>query len=276
MFRCHLNVELYLARVGGTNYLFKHACNGFDRATVQIVLGAQHYDKFRHFQNARYVSASKALGDIFNLRALINKQPIVVRLDVYLNITKPFSSRKDSRTEPHNASGLAQKLQSGLTRVENGLELGTSSMLNIRATLPGTNVQGYGSLGPNSDCGLRKTLNRVLKIARITTTLKCRKKMLLAVYTVLVQKKVSAITYKRFYSTLLAPRPSKICERKKKNFLFLSRNISPTRSFLRQLRVKACSERCIPIFISTFWPSSSQSFLFTACHRAPKNYSLHL
>lgn len=61
MFKSHLNVELYLSRVGGTKYLFKYNCKLHNRSTIQTVCGQETSDEIGQFQDARYGSASEAL-----------------------------------------------------------------------------------------------------------------------------------------------------------------------------------------------------------------------
>lgn len=44
MFSCHLNLKMFISRVGGIKYLFQYVFKGSDRVTVQMVGENLRYD----------------------------------------------------------------------------------------------------------------------------------------------------------------------------------------------------------------------------------------
>ena len=77
-FRTRMNVELCIPIVISIKYLFNYVCKGSDRVTVEIgraptdgqkesiSKGVHTIDEVRHYQDARYVSASQAAWRLFS------------------------------------------------------------------------------------------------------------------------------------------------------------------------------------------------------------------
>ncbi len=82
MFHCHMNVELWVPRVGGIKYLFKYICKGSDRVTMEIVEETGRYNEIEQFRDARYVSASEAAWR-FLAFGIVDNDPPVYRLEVH-------------------------------------------------------------------------------------------------------------------------------------------------------------------------------------------------
>lgn len=95
MFRCHLNVELCISKVGSIKYLFKYVCKGPDRVTVEVSTTKSNVDgrdepeeqlvidEIKSYQDARYVSASEASWRLFSF-PIVEHNPTVERLEVHL------------------------------------------------------------------------------------------------------------------------------------------------------------------------------------------------
>lgn len=104
-------------------------------------------------------------------------------LDVHHEEHQTAYCKKIQQDSAAQRTSPGTKIRSGWTQVKNDLELFTLGMRNICATLPRTIVQGHESRKPNSDWGLRKTLNRMSKIFGIIMALKGKENMVSAVYT---------------------------------------------------------------------------------------------
>ena len=93
---CFESVELCIYRVGWIKYFFKHVCNGSDRVTIEIVRAPTDgqneslskevltIDEIRHYQDARYVSASESACRLFSF-PVVEHGLSVERLEFHLN-----------------------------------------------------------------------------------------------------------------------------------------------------------------------------------------------
>lgn len=108
MFQCHVNVELFVSRIGGSKYLSKYFYNGIDRVTIKIVRGGQRYNEIGHFRDALYILASEALWRLFQSVA-IDKQLTVVRLDVHLENYHIVYFREERKQKAANRSRASAK-----------------------------------------------------------------------------------------------------------------------------------------------------------------------
>lgn len=113
IFRCHLNVELCVSKVGWIKVLFKYVYKSSDRVTNKMLRGEQRQIEIEHFQGAWYVSASEALWKLFQFE-LIYEQPTVLRLDVHLKNHQTVYFRNSNNSKLQNVPDLAQKSQSVL------------------------------------------------------------------------------------------------------------------------------------------------------------------
>ena len=94
-FRAHMNVELYISKVGSINYLFKYTYKGPDRVTVEMRAVRERHEKciisktvptideIKQYQDARYVSASEAAWRLLSFPMVEHQSP-VERLEVHL------------------------------------------------------------------------------------------------------------------------------------------------------------------------------------------------
>ena len=92
-FRTHMIVEHSISRVGSIKYLFKYVCKGSDRVTVEIVGGSKDeqslnnsksvptIDEIRHYQDARYISASETAWRLFSF-STVEHEPSAKRQEV--------------------------------------------------------------------------------------------------------------------------------------------------------------------------------------------------
>ena len=90
-----MNVELCISRVGSIKYLFKYVFKGSDQVTVELLGGSKYeqsrnnsksvptIDEIRHYQDARYISASAAAWRLFPL-LMVEHEPSVERLEVHI------------------------------------------------------------------------------------------------------------------------------------------------------------------------------------------------
>lgn len=81
-FRCHMNVELCISRVGSIEYLSKYICKCPDRVRFQLkrsdpqeVVESNQVmvptiDEIQHYQDARCISASEAAWRFFHFQWL--------------------------------------------------------------------------------------------------------------------------------------------------------------------------------------------------------------
>ncbi len=96
-FRTHMKVELCISRVGSIKYLFNYVCKGSDRLTVEIVgapknkqnentsEGVPTINEIRHYQDARYISASEVAWRLFSF-LMVEHEPSVERLEFHLEV----------------------------------------------------------------------------------------------------------------------------------------------------------------------------------------------
>ena len=86
-FDCHLNLEI-VASVMGIKYITKYLTKGSDRVMVENSDGTMAEDEIQTFINARYITASMALGHIFGL-SICEISPSVVKLSLHLPHQQP-------------------------------------------------------------------------------------------------------------------------------------------------------------------------------------------
>ena len=84
---CHLNLEI-VASVMGIKYITKYLTKGSDRVMVQNSDGSMAEDEIQTFINARYITASMALGHIFGLN-ICEISPSVMKLALHLPQQQP-------------------------------------------------------------------------------------------------------------------------------------------------------------------------------------------
>ena len=86
-FDCHLNLEI-VASVMGIKYITKYLTKGSDRVMVENSDGTMAEDEIQTFINARYITASMALGHIFGL-SICEISPSVIKLALHLPHQQP-------------------------------------------------------------------------------------------------------------------------------------------------------------------------------------------
>ena len=122
-FRTHMNIELCIFRFGSIKYFFKYVCKGSNRVTVEIgrtptdVQNESNsklipgIDEIRHYQDARYVSASETAWRLFSF-PMVELEPSVERLEIHL---EGHHSVYYKECEHENANGLRKEQSTKLT-----------------------------------------------------------------------------------------------------------------------------------------------------------------
>jgi len=90
----HINVEICNS-VLTIKYLYKYIYKGYDRATITL---SKPVDKIKIYLNARYVSSSEAVWQIFHYK-MHGRSPNVQRLVVHLSEHQIVNFRDDENLQ---------------------------------------------------------------------------------------------------------------------------------------------------------------------------------
>ena len=161
-FCTQMNVELCISRVGSIKYLFKYVCKGSERVKVEIEgaptdgknesisKGVITIDGIRHYQDARYVSASEAPWRLISF-PIVEHESSVEQLEIHLKSDRTVYYKEG---EHENAKTLGKEKSTRLTAYfaanQKFKNAKASSRLTFRSTSLVTNQKGYGNQEQNA------------------------------------------------------------------------------------------------------------------------------